>query len=450
MSRTPSTLHATDWRVMKPSRQQVPLSLTQSAVLGEAPLPRLLVFCIAIMAGLMSLFIGWASLTHIDEIATANGQIVPSGYVQAVQQLDGGIVKDILVEEGQVVQTGQVLLRLDSTNANADLGQMKARQRSLQLQAMRYKSFVDGKRMATRANDAWTAPEQTILTSMVNARNSQRRVLADQLAQKQKELAALTTTRQALDKNLQLLTEQTNMYQDMADKGAGSRMMVMNSERDVNQLQGQLDETISGQQRANDAIREINSRMQSLDADLQQDALKNLGQVEAELRELNETLQKTTGAANRTVIRAPIDGVVKGLTVHTLGAVIQSGQVLMEIVPIHEQMIAEAAVLPADIGPIRVGQPVKLKISTYDFARYGSIAGKVSNISATTFQTEKGETFYKVKVILAHDYVGRNRNTNKIAPGMTLQANIITGEKSIMQYLLKPVQYALDGAMHES
>jgi adhesin transport system membrane fusion protein len=371
MNRLLKTAHH-DWREIA-----VPSSLTQSILLDETPLPRLLAFCVGLITLIMTAFIVWASLAHVDEITTASGQIVPSGYIQSVQQLDGGIVTEILVEEGQIVQEGQILFRLDATNANADLGQLQARQASLQDQINRYKSFAND---AHAGQTRLTAPEQAILQSMINARNSQRRVLADQLAQKQKELAALNTTRNALEKNMQITAEQARMYTDMAVNGAGSRMMVLNGERDLNQLRGQLDETISGQKQAQDAIREIQSRMQSLDADLKQDAMKNMGQLEAELREVNKSLDKAVATVHRTTVAAPINGIVKGLNVHTLGAVIQPGQVLLDIVPVDSQMMAEVAVSPTDIGHVQVGQAVKHKIATYDLSRYGSLPGQVSNI----------------------------------------------------------------------
>lgn len=426
--------------------------LTQSIVLDETPLPRLLGFCVVMMACLMTGFIGWATLAPIDEMTTASGQIVPSGYVQSVQNLDGGVVNAILVEDGQIVHKGQILFRLDATNADADFGQMTARQESLRQQAWRLKSFVtadhDGKTMSH--NTRLSAEERAILDSMIVSRSSQKRVLLDQLAQKQKEQAALMSTRVALQKNLDLTEEQNRMYNDIAEQGAGSRIMVISSERDVNQLRGQLDETNSSLRQIDDAMREIHSRIVSLDADLKQDAMKNLGQVEAELREIDKTLAKTKGAAERTNVVAPVDGIVKGLSVHTLGAVIQPGQLLMEIVPVDKDMVVEAAVLPSDIGHVKVGQPVKVKISAFDFSRYGSVPGKVDNISATTFQTDKDESFYKVKVTLDRAYVGNDPRQNRITPGMTLQANIVTGKKTVMQYLLKPIQYALDGAFHEN
>lgn len=203
------------------------------------------------------------------------------------------------------------------------------------------------------------------------------------------------------------------------------------------------------QTRAEDAIREAENRLRSLDADLKQDAMKTLGLVEAELEEVTKSLAKVEAAAVRTVAFAPVRGVVKGLSVHTLGAVIEPGKVLMEIVPLDEEMEVEAVISPMDIFHLKEGQPVNIKVSTFDFSRYGSITGRLKTISATTFQTEKNESFYKVKVKLDRNYVGNDPALNLILPGMTVQTDIVTGEKTILQYLLKPMYVAANNAFHE-
>lgn len=442
----PVSRSSPDW-----TRAGVPGTLTQSYLLEEAWTSRLLAFGVCLIAGIITLFLAWASIAHVDEMAVANGQVVPSGYVQSVQHPDGGIVRRIAIQDGQFVKKGQTLMVMDATNANADLGQMLARQSSLRHQALRLKSYVSNQEVKNQAGDNnLTGQEKAILDSMEQSRQLQQDVLLDQIAQKQKELSALSASRNALEKNVSLLSQQTKMYDDMVRSGSGSQMMVMNSERDMNQLRGQLEETISSQRRAQDAIREAQNRLLSVGADLKQDAMKSLGQVEADLRELDKAIEKAKGVADRTTVSAPVNGIVKGLAVHTIGAVIQPGQVLMEVVPVDREMIVETSVSPSDIGHIRAGQAVKLKISAYDFARYGNVPGVVDNVSATTFQTDKDETFYKVKVRLQKNYVGADPEKNRIMPGMTVQANIVTGEKTVMQYLLKPIQYTLDTALHES
>lgn len=339
------------------------------------------------------------------------------------------------------------MFQLDATNADADLGQMQARQQSLQAQATRLRNFVNG---GTATGEGLTIDENAILASMVEARSSQENVLQDQIAQKQKELVALKATRHALEKNVALVEKETAMHRQMAAQGVGSQLMAMNSERELNQISGQLGEVISQQNRASDAIREAQNRLHSLGADLKSEAMKNLGAVDAELAEVNKSIAKVRSAADRTVIKAPVRGIVKGLSVHTIGAVIEPGKVLVDIVPVDKDMEVEAMVSPSDIGHLKEGQPVNVKISAYDFSRYGNVKGKLKTLSASTFQNEDNESFYKARIALNQNHVGNNAGRNLILPGMTVEANIVTGRKTIMQYLLKPLHVAADSAFREN
>lgn len=423
-----------------------PRYLTQALPLEEAPIPRLLAFGVVTIACILAVFLTWSAMTPIQESASATGQVIPSGYVQSVQHPDGGIIKKILVEDGQLVEPGQILMELDNTNANADLGQMQARQEALVSQSSRLKHFVSQSSTAGKLS----ASEAAILKSMQEARASQQSVLREQIAQKQQELRALSVTAAALSKNIDLIMQENAIHRSMAEKGIGSRLMVMESDRELNQIRGQLNETIIQQSRARDAIREAQNRMQSLDADLKQDAMKNLGQVEAELNEVNKSIAKVQATADRTIVTAPVRGLVKGLTIHTLGAVVEPGKVLMEIVPVQKELLVEAMVSPTDIGHLKEGQQVKVKIAAFDFSRYGSIEGHLRSISASTFQTEDGATFYKIKVGLEKNYVGADPKHNLILPGMTVQADIVTGEKTLLQYLLKPIHLMTSTAFHEA
>ncbi len=401
---------------------------------------------VAAIGLLVAAFIGWAAYTPVEEVASAAGQTVPSGYIQSIQHADGGTVREILVAEGDLVEPGQPLLRFDDTNARADLGQMQSRQHALRLQAERLRRFVGG---GGKGGAELTVEESAILTSMEEARTGQRQVLRDQIAQKEQELRALASSRAALSKNLGLMQRENAIRQNLASKGYGSQLMALTSERDLNQIQGQLDEAANQGHRAEEAIREAKSRLQSLDADLTQDAMKNLGQTEAELAELTQSLDKLEHTASHTVIEAPVRGIVKGLALHTIGAVAEPGKLLMEIVPVGEELLVEANISPSDVGHLAVGQPVRVKVSAFDFTRYGSVAGRLLGVSASTFQTPDNQSYYKARIGLASNHVGGAAGQNLILPGMVVQADIVTGEKSVLQYLLKPIQHAVAGAFHE-
>ena len=424
---------------------KTPRALVQSIAMEESPVPGAMNLAVNITGALLAVFIIWSAFTHVQEVAVAQGQIVPSGHIQTVQHLEGGIVREIMVEDGQLVEKGQPLLKLDDTNANADLGQMRERQKSLELQATRLRNFTSG-----QASDASLTPEeQAILTSMEEARASQQNVLNDQIAQKEKELQGILSSRESLSRNLALSREELAINQKLSKRGSVSRMAVMSSERQVNALEGELATSISQEHQTSAGLDEARNRLQSLSADLKQDAMKTLGQVEAELAEVKESIRKLESASNRTIVEAPVRGIVKGLSVHTIGSVAEQGKVLLEIVPVDEDMVVEALVSPNDIGNLKPGQDVKVKVTAFDSSRYGSIPARLDSISASTFQNEDGQSFYKAKIKLEQNYVGGTPGQNVVLPGMIIQADIITGEKTVLQYLLKPIRKGTQTAFNE-
>ncbi len=425
---------------------EAPSSLTQSIALEESPLPGLIHTTVTLIGAILLVFFLWAAFAKVEEVAVASGQVVPSGYIQNIQHPDGGVVTEILVQEGDLVEKGRPLLRLDATDANADLGQMQARMNALRLEASRLRLFSGA---AVDQGHKLTGEEKAILDSMEDARENQRQVIKDQIAQREKELAGIIATKSAIEKNVTLKREENAMFQDTFKRGSSSRLTALASQRELNELEGRLKEITSQESRAVDAVSESKSRLQSLDADLKQDAMKKLGAVEAELSEINKSIGRQEGAAGRTVLTAPVRGIVKGMTVHNLGAVVEAGKVIMEIVPVDEELIVEALILPADVGNVKVGQPVKVKVSAFDFSRYGSIEGTLESISASTFQNEEGQFFYKSRVKLKQNHVGQNAQSNLILPGMTVQTDINIGTKTVLQYLLKPIQQTTQNAFGE-
>lgn len=438
----PQNLNWTQWM----GGDVAPRRLTQSIALEESPVPGILRTGVTILGALMLVFAVWSSIAEIEEVASAPGQIVPSGYIQNIQHLEGGIVREILIHEGDLVQAGQPLVKLDATSAESDLGQMKARQMSLQLQAERLKSFADNTDISP---EALSPEERAILSSMIDARNNQQNVLRDQLSQKQKELQGIIANREALQKNVALMEKEYQITKEMSAKGSTSKLDAMTSERELNAMKGQYGAIQNQEKQARDAIREFENRLSSLASDLRQDAMKNLGQVQAQLAETNNAITKLESAASRTTLTAPVSGIIKGLSVHTIGAVVEPGKVLMEVVPIGGDLIVESLVSPADVGNLKVGQPVKVKVSAFDSSRYGSAPGKLQSVSASTFQNEQGQTFYRVKISLDHNYVGNDPSRNLVLPGMTVQAEIITGQKTVLDYLLRPLHMVTQSAFRE-
>ncbi len=435
------------WMVELLRPSQAPAGLTQSIALQESSLPHVLRAGIILIGAFLFLFITWAGFTHLAEVTSASGQVIPSGYVQSVQHLEGGVVKEIFVHDGDLVEAGQPLLQLDNTSAGADLNQMRARQAALQAQVRRLRQFAG--RGAGQDGPLQDDDDKAILSSMEESRNSQRQVLLDQIAQKEKELKSLTATREALSKNVALMDQENAIHQRLAQKGYGSELLALTSQRELNQMQGQLSDAVNQEHRARDAINEARGRVRSLNADLKQQAMKTLGDVEAQLTELDQSLEKYQETAGHNMITSPVRGIVKGLSVHTIGAVVEQGKVLLEIVPVGEELKVEAIVQPNDVGHLFPNERVKIKVSAFDYSRYGSVSGRLESVSATTFQGQDGHSFYKALIKLDQGFVGNTVAGNRITPGMTVQADIITGDKTILQYLLKPIYVAAEGAFHE-
>jgi HlyD family secretion protein/adhesin transport system membrane fusion protein len=427
--------------------ERAPQHLTQSIALEEARLPRLTRNS-TLLAGLaLAAFFAWSAVTSVEEIATSLGDVVPTGRVQSIQHLDGGVVKEITVRDGDLVQAGQLIIQLDATSAKADLGQSQARLGSLEMQATRLRQFVN---IADISGRSLSDDERAILASMEEARETQRTVLMDQIDQKSGALKQLRGVRRSLQQNLDIQTRENAMRQTMAQRGLISKLDAMASQRELNDLEGRLNETIQQENQAESAIAEAQNKIVSLDADLKQQAMKELGTVEGDLAETKESIAKYQGIVDRARMTAPITGIVSGLNVNAIGAVVEAGKVVLQLVPADQELVVESNIAPSDMGNVQTGELVRVKVSAYDFARHGAVTGRLESISATTFQTEDGKSFFKARIKLDQPYVGKDAARNPILPGMTVQADIVTGQKTILEYLLRPIQLAAETGFHET
>lgn len=417
--------------------------LAQSVILEEAGSSGLIRVAMVTISTVVCLFLGWAAITTVDEIAATSGEVVPSGQVQSIQHLEGGIVKEILVQEGNLVEKGQVLMRMNPEQALAELDQMRARRAALLLQSERARAVgLDQKPDWAIAGPGYenVVRDQTSLYKgqMENATN-RREVIRRQIDQKKSELALFSDQERTLRKNLTLLTQQMEVREKLFKEGLGTRLLYLDIQKQVNEAQGNINKLAGDKQRAAEALGEAQSRLLELDTQMRETALGELGTVGTELASLREAVHKLEDRARRLELKAPVRGIVKGLKVFTVGGVVPPGAVIMEVVPMDKELIVETRISVRDIGHVRVGQPVTVKVVTYDFARYGGITGELKDISATTFLDEKQQPYYKGIVVLDRNYVGFDPERNRVMPGMTVQADVTTGEKTLLQYLLKPV-----------
>ncbi|MDB5491402.1 MAG: type secretion rane fusion, HlyD family protein [Micavibrio sp.] len=427
--------------------------LSQSARLEEAVNPRIVTMTSWAVSLTVVAFLGWASVTSINEITRGPGEVIPQGFQQIVQHLEGGLVREIRVTEGDVVDKGQVLMVLDGAGTQEDLGRSLSEKVFLELQRERLKAYLENRKPDftpwQSANTALVAEQKKIFDTMLDSNAKERNIIMDQIAQKKQSISTLAVRSDSTRKNLALTEDMYSRRKGLHDQGYISDMKLLESEQELNSLRGDTASVNSQIGQARQEIQEYQSRLKSLDAKNREQAYQQLNAIEGQLAQNSETVQKLNKRSGRLAITSPVHGLVKGLTVNTIGGVIQPGQQLMEIVPLDRKLEVEARIPPQQIGHIKVDMPVQVKVSTYDFARYGSITGHVETISPTTFEGERGERFYRVRIGLDRNYVGPDQKRNIIVPGMTVMADIVTGDKTILSYLLKPIHRSLQTSFTE-
>jgi adhesin transport system membrane fusion protein len=426
--------------------------LSQAVQLEEAVSPAIIRTTMMTIGTAILAFTIWAGFTNINEVARTPGEVVPSGYQQVVQHLEGGIVGKIDVAEGDLVSKGQVVVELDGTGLTEDLQRARSKQVSLQMQEERLRAFIE-----KRDPDfsAFSKDHQNIVkdqinffSSMENVNQEERKVIAEQIEQKRRVIGSLNGELVTAQQNLGISQQLFQKREELHNKGFLSETKYLEGRQALNAIEGDISQIKSRISVAQAEIAEYQKRLSSLGFSQNDRVNERLDAVMVERLQHEEILRKLEERSKRLAIRAPISGIVKGLSVNTIGAVVKPGEVLMEIVPVDKDLVVQVKIQPQHIGHLKLGQPVKVKFSSYDFSRYGLLDGKLEQISATTFSGEGGERYYQGRIRLDKNYVGKDK-ANIIVPGMTVMAEIITGEKTILQYLLKPIHNSLKTAFSE-
>jgi HlyD family secretion protein/adhesin transport system membrane fusion protein len=436
-------------------RAQVDL-LGQAAALEESTASRFSRIALALGSALVLVAIAWSALTQLDEVASGPGEIVPEPQIAVVQHLEGGIVAAIYVKDGDLVEKDRLLLRLRGESAEAELQQLRAREAALNFRAQRLLAFVTGERLNPESGDATgrygdlVKEEMAVLKLQEQTRDLQRSMIDRQIEQKRSQLAVLKEQEASLRKQLRTVGESLELREEGTKKGVVSRALYLQTRREHERLLGEISETMAQIIRVDQEYAEVKVRLAEHDARVSSEAMGERGKVLGELAQVRENLLKLEDRVRRLEIRAPVRGYIKGLRVNAADAVITSdGKPLMEIVPADSRLIVEARISTRDIGHVRIGQTVKVRVDTYDFARYGAIPGKVENLSATTFLDKEGRPYYRATVALERSHVGPRHGRLEVGPGMTVTADIVTGAKSLLAYMTKPVYVSLNSAFRE-
>jgi adhesin transport system membrane fusion protein len=395
----------------------------------------------------------WAAFARIDEFTRGDGKVIPSRQLQVVQSLDGGVVSEILVREGEEVEAGKVLLRIDHTRAVSGVRESAAQVFALKVKQARLKALAEGTGFAPPAPRADDAEELRIVDeerNLFQSRNSelgaQLSINGQQINQREQELNEASSRHKAAQRSLQIAQQELAKTRPLLTSGAISEVEVLRLERDVTRYRGEMEQATAQMGRARATIGEAQRKMQETELAFRSEARRELSDVLGRLSALNEGAVALADKVDKAQVKSPVRGRVQRLLANTVGGVVQPGKDIVEIVPLDDTLVLEAKVSPKDIAFIHPGQDATVKFTAYDFAIYGGLDAKVENISPDTQVDERGNAYYLVRVRTGRPNFG---DQLPIIPGMTAEVSILTGKKTILSYLLKPILRAKSFALSE-
>ena len=411
----------------------------------------LLLFAIV---GFVAWAVWWANQATLDEVTAGIGKVIPSSDVQVVQNLEGGIVRKILVRDGQVVKSGQPLMQIDDTQFRSTYQEDRAQFLGLLAVAARLRGEIDGAKPDFPDDVRAERPrlidsEQALMAARERELESTLSVLARQRDQKRQELVELDSRIGKLKQSLELAREEADILGPLVKRGIVSRVELIRLQRQINDIEGDISAAEQAKPRARSAIREADQRMNEARAQFQSKALAELNEAREKLAALGESLTAKKDRLTRTDVLSPVNGTIKKINVSTVGGVVKPGMDLVEIVPLDDTLLVEARIRPADIAFLVPGQRAKVKVTAYDYAIYGSLDGELELIGADTIVDPEGESFYQIQVRTDRNYVGDDANRLPIIPGMVAEVDILTGERTVLEYLLKPILRAQAKALRE-
>lgn len=400
----------------------------------------------------LAVLLVWASVARVDEVTRGEGRVVPSRQLQVVQSLDGGVVSEILVREGEVVEAGQLLLKIDETRATSGVRENAAQGFALRARQARLRALAEGSafqppRVGSDPEEARIVEEERRLyASRLSELTTLLSINQQQLAQRQQELAEIRARRAAAERALDLSQQELAQTRPLLATGAVSQVDILRLERDLTRARGEAEQAGAQILRVQAAIGEAQRKAQETELSFRNDARRELADVMGRINTLSEGAVALADRVDKSQVRSPVRGRVQRLLANTVGGVVQAGKDIVEIVPMDDTLVLEARVQPRDIAFIRPGQTATVKFTAYDFSIYGGMEAQVENISPDTVTDERGNTFYLVRVRTQEASFGEG---NPIIPGMTAEVDVLTGSKTVLGYLLKPVIKAKAYALSE-
>ena len=430
--------HETVWELM-----------AEEAILDQEPLKtRRLLYAIALSVVVM---IVWATFAEVDIVTRGQGKVIPSRQVQILGSQDGGVITEILVREGDLVQQGQLLLKLDQTRSQSSLGENMAERSGLIVRAARLRAMVDGQPfepsqvMLTETADI-VYQEQQLYDSRLEELEVQKGIARQQLKQRREELRELGVRRGQLGRELELATEELSRTTPMIESGAVSPVEVLRLQREVNKAEGELKQTRAQLSRVSASISEAEGKLAGVDLEFSNGVREQLADTVNRINALTEAGAGLSDRVRQTNLLSPVTGTIKQLLYNTVGGIVLPGRDIVELIPADDSLLVEVRVRPQDIAFMAPGQVANVKVTAYDFVVYGGLEGKVEQIGADTVLDEEGNAFYEVSVRTTTVAFGKDQ---PIIPGMTVEVDILTGKKTIMAYLMKPVLRAQQRSLSE-
>ncbi len=427
--------------------------LNQAIQLEEITPVNIINIAIMFTGGLLVALVLWAHFTQIKEVATTHGEVIPADLIHNVQHLEGGIVSEILVRNGDFVDKGQSLLRFAPPATMSDLKQMSVRYASLLLEQERLYALIENRNPEFGENGKrypkLSSQQLTIYQAQLNSQKQKVLVIEQQIEQKKSEKQRSLNQSSIMKEEVKLLEEQVDIRKDLNKTGVVARDELLTT-------QIQLSENLREYRQFQDdfivaktTLAEARQRRKDAEFQFIKDIQLEAGTIISEIAEVEQTLIRLNDRATRLNVVAPVSGIVQALSINSINAVAEPGKIILRIVPMNDELIVESRIMPDDVGHVHIGQSADVKIDSYESSRFGSIDGTVKQISATTYLDEKNNPYYRAEITLNQTWVGNNPEIMKIIPGMTVQANIETGAKSILAYLLRPISRGFNNAFSE-
>ncbi|MGB1198871.1 MAG: HlyD family type I secretion periplasmic adaptor subunit [Thalassotalea sp.] len=456
---------------MKVSQQDLEMADdVYGAMLTEVPsLHRLTIWA---MAGLLCCFLIWSYFAALQQVTSGMGKIIPSTQVQIIQSLDGGVLQQLFVQEGMQVTKGQAIARIDDTRFRSDFAEQKQEVNSLRANVIRLRAELssiligDNKKWQLQININKKAPiypadlkdsakfmverQQEEYAGRLDNLINQLAIQEQQIQQREQELAELESKINTLKISYQIAKKELDLTRPLAEKNIVSKIELYKLERSVNELKGELSAVRLLSPKLKSALQEsiLNRRETALA--YRTEARAELNELQNKLSRINESQVGAQDKVNKASILSPVVGTIKTIHINTLGGVVKPGETIAEIVPTEDKLMVEAKIKPRDIAFIYPGLPAVVKITAYDFARYGGLTGKVEHISADTTQDEEGNSFYLIRVRTDASSIKNNKGEEMpIIPGMLTEVDVITGKRTILEYILNPLLRANEAALRE-